>query len=70
MGTFLVLEVGGSAYTEFKMKTGKFQRTDDAVLLGAVEAQNMQDAINIAKELNHCKNRDFEALIAYEVKKG
>jgi len=34
-----------------------------------VEAKSTREAINLAKELDHCKNRDFEALIAYEVKK-
>jgi hypothetical protein len=68
MGTYLVLEIGSSAYTEFKMKNGEFKRTEDAVLVGAIEASSTNEAIDKAKALDYCKERQFEHLIAYEVR--
>ncbi|MEM3369603.1 MAG: hypothetical protein QXE90_01985 [Candidatus Micrarchaeia archaeon] len=40
MPYYIGIEIGKSAYTEFRMKDGDFHETDDGVYLGQVKAEN------------------------------
>jgi len=68
MGEYIVLEIGDSAYTEFKMKDGEFEATDDSVVVGIVRADSKEEAIARATRLAYCEGRVFDKLVAYEVK--
>lgn len=68
MANYIVLEVGKSARTEFLMKNGEFGETEDAVVIGRVDAGSKEEAIDLAASLPYCKNREFDNLVAYEVR--
>ena len=65
MKKYLVLEIGKSAYTEFKMKNGNYEKTEDAILIDEIEATSKEEAVNIILKNN--KNRVFDKLVAREV---
>ena len=66
MAEFIAIEIGSSAYTEFKMKDNNFTQTEDGVFLGRVNAKNKKEAeIKIRKEN---KNRVFDEIVIYEIK--
>lgn len=69
MRTFIGIEIGDSAYTEFKMKTREFEQTEDGIFLGHVEAKDEKDALKRIKTLEWNKNRMFDNIILFEVKK-
>ncbi len=68
MGSWIVLEIGKSVYTEFLMKDGEFRQTEDCIMLARVNASSEKEAIEKTKEINYCKNREFDFLVAYELK--
>lgn len=68
MKTFIGIEIGDSAYTEFKMKNDEFKQTEDGVLVGRVEAETEVSALNKIKSLDWNKNRVFDHVILLEVK--
>ncbi len=68
MTEYIVLEVGKAARTEFLMKNGEFVETEDAVVIGRVEAGSKEEAIDLAVSLPYCKNREFDNLVAYELR--
>lgn len=68
MANYIVLEVGKSVRTEFLMKSGEFGETEDAVVIGRVDACSKEDAIERATSLPYCKNREFDNLVAYELR--
>ena len=39
-----MLEIGDSAYNEFKTKTGEFEPTEDSVVVGIEAADSKEDA--------------------------
>lgn len=67
MKKYLLLEIGKSAYTEFKMKNGEFEETQDAILVDEVEANSEKEAYEkVIKSPNH-KNKLFHNLIIKQV---
>ena len=68
MGEYIVLEIGDSAYAEFKTKEGNFEPTDDAVVVCILVAESKEDAIEAARQLPYCRNREFDHLVAYAIK--
>jgi len=68
MGKYIVLEIGDSACAEFKTKEGDFEPTEDAVVVGMVVAKSKEDAIENAKRLSYCSNREFDHLVAYALR--
>lgn len=68
MTKYIVLEVGNSARTEFLMKDGEYRETEDAVVIGRIDACSKEEAIELAVSLSYCKNREFDNLVAYEVR--
>ncbi len=67
MNKYLVLEIGKSAYTEFKMKNGNFEETNDAILVDEVEAESKEEAYEkVINRPNH-KNKEFHILIVRQV---
>ena len=67
MHTYLLLEIGKSAYTEFKMKNGEFEETQDAILVDEVQANSRQEAYE--QVINHPNHKDkiFHNLIVRQV---
>jgi hypothetical protein len=68
MGEYIVLEIGDSACVEFKTIEGDFEPTEDAVVVGIVQAISEEDAIEKATKLEYCRNRDFDKLVAYALR--
>ena len=69
MKEYIGLEIGNSAYTEFKMKSGDFETTEDCIMVGRVCAQNKVEAEKKIMELEFNAGREFDLLIVVEVKK-
>lgn len=65
--SFIGIEIGKSAYTEFKMKDGKFAHTEDGIFLGSVEAQGKKEALEKLMALECNKERIFDKVVLYEV---
>ena len=63
-----MIEIGDAAYTEFRMRNGEFERTEDSVVVGIVKADSKGEAITRAVRLEYCEGRTFDRLVAYEVK--
>ncbi|MEM3815149.1 MAG: hypothetical protein QW771_03615 [Candidatus Micrarchaeia archaeon] len=40
MPYYIAIEIGNSAYTEFRMKNGELHETDDRIHLGQVKAED------------------------------
>ena len=67
MKRFMILEIGDSAYTEFKTKRGEFEPTQDAMLVDTIEAESKEEAFEeLYKSENH-KNKEFDRLMICEV---
>ena len=64
---FIGIEIGKSAYTEFKMRGGEFEFTDDGIFLGSVEANDKDEAIEKIKGLECNKDRSFDHVVVFEV---
>ncbi|MFP4403629.1 MAG: hypothetical protein ACOC3X_03745 [Nanoarchaeota archaeon] len=67
MNEYLVLEIGKSAYTEFKMKNGEFEETQDAILVEEVEANSKEEAYEKVINSPLHKNKVFHLLIVKQV---
>ncbi len=67
MPKYIVLEVGDVACTQYRMKNGEFEETEDAVMVGKIEANSEEEAILAVTELDYCKNREFDNLVAYRL---
>jgi hypothetical protein len=67
MHTYLVFEIGKSAYAEFKMKSGEFAPTDDAILVDEVQATSKEDAILAVLNSEKHEDKVFYSLIARRV---
>lgn len=70
MGKFIGIEIGNSAYTEFLMERGEFKETEDGIFLGDVEAEDEESAYEALKNLDYNKERVFDHVLLFEVKKG
>ncbi|MCH8520012.1 MAG: hypothetical protein LAT82_04630 [Nanoarchaeota archaeon] len=67
MKRFIILEIGDSAYTEFRMKGGEFETTQDAILIDSIDANSKEEALEkLYLNLNH-KDKDFDRLMICEV---
>lgn len=63
MSQYLVLEIGRSAYTEFKMKNGRFAHTEDAILVEQVEANSEEEAYSLVLNSEDHKDKEFHRLM-------
>ena len=68
MKTFLAVEIGDSARTEFKMKNQEFEQTEDGIFLGSVEARNENSALKKIKRISHNCNRVLDRVVVFEIK--
>ena len=66
--TFIGIEIGSSAYTEFKMKNGEFAHTEDGIFLSSVEAEGKVEALEKIKRLECNKDRMFNRIVVFKVK--
>jgi len=64
---YIGLEIGDSAYTEFKMKSGEFKPTEDAIFVGYVHAKNKDDAYDLIKNLPENEGKLFDMLVVKEI---
>ena len=67
--TYVCIEIGNSAYTEFKMRSGKFETTEDGIFLGTVIAKDESKALELLEKSLEHKNRDFDNVILFELAK-
>ncbi|MFH2106350.1 MAG: hypothetical protein ABII22_03750 [Candidatus Micrarchaeota archaeon] len=67
MSKYLVLEIGGSVRTEFLMKNGEYEETEDAVLIGHVDAESESEALDAILNQPDFEERKFDHLIAYKI---
>jgi len=66
---YACIEIGNSAYTEFKMRSGKFETTEDGIFLGTVIAKDESKALELLEKSPEHKNRDFDNVILFELAK-
>jgi len=69
MNKYICIEIGNSTYTEFLMKNGNFEKTEDGIFLGIIEAKSENSAIKKIKKLDYNKDRKFNNILVYEIKK-
>ncbi len=67
MNKYILLEIGKSAYTEFKMKNNEFEETQDAILVDEVKANSKEEAYQKVINAKQHKNRQFNNLIVRQV---
>ena len=67
MNRYLVLEIGKSAYTEFKMKNGEFEETEDAILVDEVEANSKEEAERKVLNDKIHQNKKFHQLMVRQI---
>jgi len=67
MNKYLFLEIGNSAYTEFKMKNGEYKFTEDAILVDEIEANTKEEAYQKLIESDEHKEKEFDNLIIRQV---
>ncbi len=63
MKTYIAIEIGNSAYTEFLMKDNKFHQTQDAIFLGEVKANSPEEAEEKIKQ----NTRIYDKIKIYEI---
>jgi hypothetical protein len=66
MKEYIGLEIGSSAYTEFKMESGEFEQTEDCIMVGRVWAENKEGAEKKIRELEFNVGREFDELVLIE----
>ena len=60
--------IGDSCRTEFLMKNGKFQSTEDAVVIGIAKGKEAEDALRkLKQEYRWIKDYEFDRLVARKV---
>ena len=67
MNKYILIEIGKSAYTEFKMKNNEFEETQDAILVDEVEANSKEEAYEKVVNSSIHKNKIFHNLIVKQV---
>ncbi|MBN1175408.1 hypothetical protein JXA48_02070 [Candidatus Woesearchaeota archaeon] len=67
MSRYIILEIGKSAYTEFKKKSGDFEETCDAILVDDLDADSKEDAYNQMFSKEEHSDKDFDQLVVLEV---
>lgn len=64
---YVCIEVGKSAYTEYKMLSGDFEKTEDGIFLDIVFAIGKNEAIECLKTSQEHKGKEFGNIILFEV---
>lgn len=59
MNSYIGIEIGNSARTEFLMKSGNYEHTEDGIYLGQVQAKNEMEAYEKIQKLEWNKDRIF-----------
>ena len=67
MNKYYVLEIGDSAYTEFKSVDGDFERTEDAVLVDIISAKSKDEAEKLVRNKTEHKNKLFDRLFVTQI---
>ena len=67
MSRYIVLEIGDSARTEFLMKNGEYEETEDAIVIGIIDADSEDNALEVISNLEYCKSRKFDKLIVHRL---
>lgn len=67
MKRFMILEIGRACYSEFRMKNGEFETTEDAVLIESIEANSSEEALEKMYANKEHKDKDFHRLMICEV---
>ena len=67
MNKYIVLEIGKSAYTEFKMKNDEFEETQDSIVVDEIEANSKKDGYNKVINSKQHKNKKFNNLIVKQI---
>ena len=67
MNKYILIEIGKSAYTEFKMKNNEFEETQDGILIDEVEANTKKEAYQKVINSAQHKNRKFDNLIVKQI---
>lgn len=67
MNKYLLIEIGKSAYTEFKMKNGEFEETQDAIVVDEIEANSKEEAYEKVINSKQHKNKVFHNLIIRQI---
>lgn len=67
MNKYILVEIGKSAHTEFKMKTGESEETQDAIVVDEIEANSKEEAY--CKVINSKKHRNklFHNLVVKQI---
>lgn len=64
---YLILEIGDSAYTEFKTKHGEFMQTEDAILVDEIQANTEEEAYEMLFNLPEHSHKCFDRLVIKQV---
>jgi len=64
---YICIEIGKSAYTEYKMQSGEFETTEDGIFLGTVFADTKYEAIEFLKNNPEYKNRKFDEIVVFKI---
>ncbi len=64
---YVCIEIGRTAYTEYKMLSGEFETTEDGIFLGTVFAKDKFEAFEQLKNIREYERREFDTIIFYEV---
>jgi hypothetical protein len=69
LNKYVCIEIGKSAYTEFKMRSGEFETTEDGIFLGTVIAKDENEALELLENSPEHKDREFDNVILLELAK-
>lgn len=64
---YVCVEIGKSAYTEYRMLSGEFEKTEDGIFLGIISAVDKSEAMEHLRTSEEYQNRIFDNVIFFEV---
>lgn len=67
MKEFIIYESGRSAYTEFLMKNGEFEETEDCIVVDFVKANSKDEAYDMVLNADEHKNKKFHRLVVKQI---
>ena len=67
MNKYILVEIGKSAYTEFKMKNREFEETQDAIVVDEIEANSKEEAYEKVINSEVHKNKIFHNLVVRQI---
>ena len=67
MSRYIVLEIGDSARTEFLMKNGEYEETEDAIVIGIIDSDSEDGALESISKSEYCKSRKFDTLVVHRL---